>query len=72
MFLMLDVRGSGLSAQTFAERLLAETGVALLPADAFGASAKGHLRLSLGTADDQLDAAASRIERFVGALNEAA
>ena len=72
MFLMLDVRGSGLSTQRFAERLLAETGVALLPADAFGASAIGHLRLSLGTADQLLDEAASRIERFVGGLTEAA
>ena len=72
MFLMLDVRASGLGTQKFAERLLAETGVALLPADAFGASAIGHLRLSLGTADELLDEAASRIERFVLGLTEAA
>lgn len=72
MFLLIDVRGSGLSAQAFAERLLAETGVALLPADAFGASAKGHLRLSLGTADARLDEAVGRIERFASTLAAAA
>ena len=72
MFLLLDVRGSGLSAQAFAERLLAEAGVALLPADAFGASAKGHLRLSLGTTDERLDEAAARIEAFASALVRAA
>ena len=72
MFLLLDVRGSGLSAQVFAERLLAEAGVALLPADAFGASAKGHLRLSLGTTDERLDEAALRIKGFATALTRAA
>ncbi|UVL21586.1 aminotransferase class I/II-fold pyridoxal phosphate-dependent enzyme [Pseudomonas sp. B21-023] len=47
MFVMLDVRGTGLSAQAFAQRLLNEEGVALLPGDGFGPSAAGHVRLGL-------------------------
>lgn len=47
MFVMLDIRGSGLGAQAFAQRLLDEEGVALLPGDGFGPSAAGHLRLGL-------------------------
>lgn len=47
MFVMLDIRGTGLSAQAFAQRLLVEEGVALLPGDAFGPSAAGHVRLGL-------------------------
>lgn len=47
MFVMLDVRGTGLGAQAFARRLLDEEGVALLPGDVFGPSAAGHVRLGL-------------------------
>lgn len=68
MFLLLDVEPTGLSAQDFGWRLLHEEGVALLPADAFGPSARGHLRLSFGLGDDALDEAARRITRFCGGL----
>ncbi|MGJ7546921.1 pyridoxal phosphate-dependent aminotransferase [Pseudomonas alloputida] len=47
MFVMLDIRATGLSAQAFAQRLLWEEGVSLLPGDAFGPSAAGHVRLGL-------------------------
>ncbi|WP_194790821.1 pyridoxal phosphate-dependent aminotransferase [Pseudomonas sp. UFMG81] len=47
MFVMLDIRATGFSAQAFAQRLLDEEGVALLPGDAFGPSAAGHVRLGL-------------------------
>jgi arginine:pyruvate transaminase len=47
MFVMLDIRATGLSAQAFAQRLLDEEGVSLLPGDAFGPSAAGHVRLGL-------------------------
>ncbi len=46
MFMLLDVRASGLSARDFAWALFEQTGVSVLDASAFGASAQGHLRLS--------------------------
>ena len=68
MFAMVDVRGSGLSAQSFSSRLLDTEGVAVLPADAFGPSAAGHVRISLGTSDGELEQACERIQRFAEGL----
>ncbi|MFJ4157464.1 pyridoxal phosphate-dependent aminotransferase [Pseudomonas sp. NPDC089752] len=61
MFVMLDIRATGLSAQAFAQRLLMEEGVALLPGDAFGPSAAGHVRMGLVLAAEQLDEVCRRI-----------
>jgi arginine:pyruvate transaminase len=63
MFLLLDVRGTGLSAEDFARALLEEEGVATLPCDGFGPSAAGHLRLALTQADAVLAEAGERIVR---------
>ena len=64
MFVMLDVHRTGLSAETFAARLLAEEGVCVLAGDAFGGAAAGHVRLSLTAADERLAEACNRIGRF--------
>ena len=47
MFVMVDVRATGLSAQHFAERLLEGYGVSVLAGEAFGPSAAGHIRIGL-------------------------
>ncbi|APC14454.1 arginine--pyruvate aminotransferase AruH [Pseudomonas frederiksbergensis] len=47
MFVMVDVRQTGLTAQHFAERLLEGYGVSVLAGEAFGPSAAGHIRLGL-------------------------
>ena len=67
MFMMLDVRGTGLSAQDFAAGLLEETGVAVLPGDAFGPHAAGHVRISLAVDADPLGRACGRIAAFAAA-----
>ena len=64
MFALLDVRPTGLSAQAFAEGLLAEEAIAVLPCDAFGPSAVGHLRISLTLPDEALLAAGARIVAY--------
>lgn len=63
MFVMIDIRETGLSARAFAERLLEEHGVAVLPGDAFGPSAAGHLRLGLVLDSQRLVLACQRIAR---------
>ncbi len=68
MFAMLDVRGSSLGTQDFAQRLLDEQYIATLPADAFGPSARGFLRLNLAVSDAILEDVAARMETFVGGL----
>ncbi|MGD9512054.1 MAG: pyridoxal phosphate-dependent aminotransferase [Geminicoccaceae bacterium] len=64
MFVMLDVRRTGLTAQAFAGRLLAEEGVSVLAGDAFGGAAAGHVRVSLTAPDERLAEACNRIGRL--------
>jgi aminotransferase len=52
-------------AGEFAEALLQEEGVAVVPGDAFGAGGAGHLRASYATGLGELREAMARIERFV-------
>lgn len=68
MFVMLDIRGAGLSAQEFAAGLLERHDVAVLPADAFGPGAKGHVRISLSASREQLAEACGRIAAYAGEL----
>jgi arginine:pyruvate transaminase len=68
MFVLLDVRGSGLAAAEFARLLLEREGVAVLPCDGFGPSAAGHLRIALSAPEPRLAEAGGRIVRFARAL----
>jgi len=68
MFVLLDVRGTGLGAQEFARRLLEREDVAVLPCDGFGASAAGYLRIALAAPEPRLVEAGKRIVRFARAL----
>ncbi len=47
MFVMVDIRATGLGAQQFAEQLLRRHGVSVLPGEPFGLQAAGYLRLGL-------------------------
>jgi arginine:pyruvate transaminase len=68
MFVLLDVRGTGLDADAFARRLLKAESVAVLPCDGFGPSAAGHLRIALSAPEPRLQEAGERIGRFTRAL----
>jgi len=61
MFVMIDIRATGLSAQAFANRLLDDFGVSVLAGEAFGPSAAGHLRMGLVEDSDVLEEACRRI-----------
>jgi arginine:pyruvate transaminase len=64
MFVLVDIRGTGLSGHEFAVRLLEEEDVAVTPTDGFGPSAHGHVRVSLGADDDLIAEAARRMARL--------
>ncbi len=68
MFVLLDIRATGLSSKEFAGRLLEREAVATLPCDGFGPSVAGHLRLSLTVPEASLDEAGRRIVRFARGL----
>ncbi|WP_135505063.1 pyridoxal phosphate-dependent aminotransferase [Roseovarius aestuariivivens] len=64
MFVMLDIRATGLSGEAFALALLAERQVAVMPGESFGHAAAGHVRLGLTVADDRLEAAVAELLDF--------
>lgn len=68
MFVMVDVRGTGLDSAAFASRLFHEQGVSVLDASAFGRSSVGHVRLSYTVDEDRLGEACRRISEFCAEL----
>jgi arginine:pyruvate transaminase len=68
MFVLVDIRETGLDGGTFADRLLDEEAVSVLPVDAFGPSGRGHVRVSLTAPDALLSEAARRIDRLAHRL----
>ncbi|AGB32210.1 class I and II aminotransferase [Natrinema pellirubrum DSM 15624] len=55
----------GFTAEEFAEEVLREQGVAVVPGDVFGTGGEGHLRISYATGLEDLREALNRIEAFV-------
>jgi arginine:pyruvate transaminase len=68
MFLMLDIRATGLSGDAFARRLLEEEDVSVLPGEGFGPSATGHVRICVTTDETRLREACRRISRCADRL----
>jgi arginine:pyruvate transaminase len=68
MFIMLDVRACGLPAGEFAERLLEQEDVSVLPTEGFGPSGRGHVRISLAADEERLAEGCERIARFAASL----
>lgn len=68
MYLMVDIRPTGLTGIQFANRLLDERRIAVMPGESFGASAAGHLRIALTVEDGALARALEQIAGLAGAL----
>ncbi len=60
-----DIRPTGLSSEEFAEKLLNEEHVAVVPGDAFGACGEGFVRACYATSMSNIEEALTRAERFV-------
>ncbi len=63
-----SIESTGLSAEQFAERLLLEEHVAVVPGTAFGAGGDGHIRCSYATSVEKLELALSRMGIFIEKL----
>jgi aminotransferase len=63
-----SIKQTGLSSEEFAERLLHEVRVAVVPGNAFGGCGEGYVRCSYATSMAHLEEALIRMERFLGAL----
>ncbi len=65
-----DIRSTGLTSEEFAQRLLREERVAVVPGDAFGPSGAGYVRCSYATSLENVREAVRRIQRFVVRVKE--
>jgi arginine:pyruvate transaminase len=72
MYLMLDVRATGMTGEGFAAALLDAHHIATMPGESFGASAAGHIRLALTVDDDTLAQAIATLLRFAAIRAERA
>ena len=60
-----NIRASGMDDETFAERLLHEEGVAVVPGNAFGPGGDGFVRACYATTYEKIEEALHRMERFM-------
>jgi arginine:pyruvate transaminase len=70
MYLMLDIRSTGMTGEAFAEALLTRHHVAVMPGESFGKAAAGHLRLALTVADERLEEAVRQLLAFAAQITE--
>jgi aspartate/methionine/tyrosine aminotransferase len=71
-YVMVDVSPSGESSPDFAARLLAESKVAVVPGNAFGAHGEGLVRVSLTASEDELAAGLERLAQTLATGKRAA
>ena len=59
-----DITSTGLSSEDFAQKLLEEHRVAVVPGDAFGPSGSGYVRCSYATSYEKIEQAVEKITTF--------
>ena len=64
MYLMLDIRATGLSGDDFANALLDETHIAVMPGESFGTAAAGHIRVAMTIDDEAFEQAIIKLCAF--------
>ena len=64
MYVMLDIRATGLSGEAFALRLLEEERIAVMPGESFGRAAAGHVRIAMTVEDAAFADALTRLAAF--------
>lgn len=67
MYMMLDIRATGLTGEQFALELIEAEKIALMPGESFGAAAAGHVRVALTVEDDRFADAFARVLSFAAA-----
>jgi aminotransferase len=60
-----NITASGMDEETFAQKLLEEERVAVIPGTAFGAGGEGFVRCSYATAYKEIEEALHRMDRFM-------
>ncbi|WP_209940214.1 pyridoxal phosphate-dependent aminotransferase [Ruegeria sp. HKCCE4148] len=68
MYLMLDVRKTGLSGESFANALLDTHNIAVMPGESFGSAAAGHVRVAMTVEDNRFASALKTLCSFAEQL----
>lgn len=63
-----SIKETGMSSEEFAEKLLLQEKVAVVPGNVFGKSGEGYIRCSYSSSMEHLQEAVKRIERFLQSL----
>ena len=69
-YMFPSIKRFGMTSEEFAERLLREEKVAVVPGTAFGQCGEGYLRISYAYSIDNLKIALGRMKAFVERLDE--
>ena len=67
-YLFPCIKKFGMSSDQFAERLLNEQKLAVVPGNAFGRSGEGFLRISYAYSLKSLEKSMDRLEKFISTL----
>ncbi|WP_299768405.1 aminotransferase class I/II-fold pyridoxal phosphate-dependent enzyme [uncultured Tateyamaria sp.] len=67
MYLMLDIRATGMTGDDFANALLDEHHVAVMPGESFGQAAAGHVRVAMTIDDADFEQALRTLTAFAEA-----
>jgi arginine:pyruvate transaminase len=70
MFMLIDVRGTGLRGADFVPQLYRSEGVSVLDGSVFGEETRGFVRASFAVEEAMLHEAAQRIRRFCATLKK--
>jgi arginine:pyruvate transaminase len=68
MYLMLDIRSTGLSGDAFANTLLDKHHIAVMPGESFGSAAAGHIRVAMTIEDTAFKTALQILCHFAQTL----
>ncbi len=64
MYVMLDIRATGMDGESFANALLDAEHIAVMPGESFGIAAAGHIRVAMTVADEKYRDALKRLVAF--------
>jgi arginine:pyruvate transaminase len=67
MYVMLDIRATGMSSWDFANALLDAEHIAVMPGESFGSAAAGHIRVAMTIDDATYVDAINRLVAFAKA-----
>ncbi len=68
MYLMIDIRATGLNGVEFSKALLNSRSIAVMPGESFGNSSAGHIRVAMTISDDKFEYATRSICSFASSF----